>query len=187
MKIILLRHGRTQGNLLRRYIGGRTDEPLIPQERERLRALHAPKADRVFASPLLRCMETAAILYSDQEITKVPDLRECDFGRFENHNYQELKDEPAYQAWLDSNGTLPFPEGESRRDFTSRCVRAFEDAVQDLPEGDHAFVVHGGTIMAIMERFARPQGDYYDFQVSNGAGYILNMEDGSYRICKLDI
>ena len=33
--------------------------------------------------------------------------------------------------------------------------------------------------MSIMEAMARPQGNYYDFQVKNGCGYILK-EDGSY-------
>ncbi len=36
-----------------------------------------------------------------------------------------------------------------------------------------------GTIMAIMEAMAFPRGDYYDFQVKNGSGYILN-HDGTY-------
>ena len=41
-------------------------------------------------------------------------LKECDFGLFENKSYEELSDCPEYQAWIDSNGTLPFPK-ESRR------------------------------------------------------------------------
>lgn len=31
MKWLLIRHGQTQGNVERRYIGCRTDEPLCPQ------------------------------------------------------------------------------------------------------------------------------------------------------------
>ena len=34
--------------------------------------------------------------------------------------------------------------------------------------------------MAIMEAMAIPQGNYYDYQIKNGSGYILN-EDGSYK------
>ena len=31
LKLILIRHGETQGNKLKRYIGKRTDEPLCPE------------------------------------------------------------------------------------------------------------------------------------------------------------
>lgn len=44
-------------------------------------------------------------------------------------------------------------------------------------------VIHGGTIMAIMERFAKPAGSYYDYQAQNGRGFILN-RDGSYEVFK---
>ena len=47
-------------------------------------------------------------------------------------------------------------------------------------KADCAIVAHGGTIMAIMEKYARPKGGYFDFQVRNGEGYIL-YEDGSYE------
>ena len=45
---------------------------------------------------------------------------------------------------------------------------------------DCALIAHGGTIMAIMEAHARPQGNYFDFQTGNGEGFILR-EDGSYE------
>ena len=59
-------------------------------------------------------------------------------------------------------------------------MRAFEAIRQAAGEEDCALVAHGGTIMAIMERWARPAGGYYDFQAANGAGYRLEA-DGEYR------
>lgn len=182
MEFVLIRHGRTRGNLEGRYIGCRTDEPLLPEERARMGNTEYPAVDAVFASPMRRCMETAALIYPDHVVRCVSDLRECNFGAFENRNYEELKDEPAYQAWLNSGGEAPFPGGECRSAFSARCVRAFEETVRNLPQGRYAFVVHGGTIMAIMERFALPRRDYYDFQLKNGEGYIL---DGSGKYQKL--
>lgn len=181
MKYILIRHGKTQGNLERRYIGCGTDEPLCTEGIEGLRSCAYPAADSVFCSPMKRCVQTAEMIYPEMPRRIVEDLRECDFGAFEGRNYAELKDEPAYQAWLDSGGEAAFPNGESRGVFSLRSVRAFEKAIGDLMEGTYAFVVHGGTIMAIMEHFARPKGDYYDFQVQNGKGFILN-SDGSYEV-----
>ena len=37
--------------------------------------------------------------------------------------YEELKDREEYQAWLDSGGTIAFPEGEEQKEFRSRCVK----------------------------------------------------------------
>lgn len=82
-----------------------------------------------------RCVETAEILwpgFDQKKMQKVTDLRECDFGDFENKNYKELSGNGDYQAWIDSNGTLPFPNGESMDAFKSRCLEAFARIVEEV-------------------------------------------------------
>ena len=177
MKWVLIRHGQTQGNREHRYIGCRTDEPLCPEGRAALAGRQYPPAKHVFVSPMKRCLETVAILYPDVPVTVVEDFRECDFGDFENRNYAELNGRTDYQAWLDSGGELPFPNGESRAAFARRCVNAFERI--RFQQEDCALIAHGGTLMAVMEACAQPAGSYYDFQVGNGEGFVLD-EDGSY-------
>ncbi len=179
MKVYLIRHSITEGNLKKRYIG-RTDEPLceagVRLIRERLARRCYPNAEKIYVSPMKRCVETAALIYPGRTFTVAEELRECDFGIFENKNYQELADCPAYQEWVDSGGVLPFPGGESLEAFAGRCCRAFGLAVQDCMEEGLpcvAFVVHGGTIMAIMGKYAVPRGNYYDYQTGNGEGYEL--------------
>ena len=63
MKWVLIRHGKTQGNLEYRYIGSRTDESLCPQGIAELKQKQYPAVVRVFVSPMKRCLETAAFLY----------------------------------------------------------------------------------------------------------------------------
>ena len=179
MNWILIRHGKTRGNLEKRYIGCRSDESLCPEGAAELEQRVYPSAGQVFASPMQRCLETAEVLYPGLPVQVVPDFRECDFGEFEGKNYAELNGREDYQAWIDSGGELPFPGGESRETFSARCLNAFAELQKKAPRDDCALVVHGGTIMAIMEAFARPRGSYYDFQVPNGCGYILH-EDGTY-------
>ena len=178
MKWVLIRHGKTQGNLEHRYIGGRTDEPLCTAGIAALKERTYPAVQRVFASPMKRCLETAALLYPGVPVEIIKDLRECDFGDWENKNYAELNGSADYQAWIDAGGELPFPGGESRAMFAARCVAAFE-SIREQTE-DCALIAHGGTIMAIMERYAHPCGSYYDFQVGNGCGFLLHA-DGSYE------
>ena len=184
MRWVLIRHGQTQGNLEHRYIGCRTDDPLCAAGREALRLGRYPPASRVFASTMRRCIETAAILYPGIQAELVPDFRECDFGAFEGKHYTELSGRSDYQAWIKSGGALPFPGGESRDAFAARCVRAFEHLRDQAFQEDCALIVHGGTIMAIMERFALPRRGYFDYQVSNGEGFVLN-PDGTHE--KLEI
>ena len=177
MKTVLIRHGKTMCNLEGRYMGCGIDEPLCEEGKSELRTLRVPKVDKVFASPMRRCLETAAILYPENTVEIVEDFRECDFGSFEGRKFAELNGDPTYQRWLDSNGELSFPNGENKTAFSTRCVRAYE-RIRSKYEGECALIVHGGTIMAIMEKYARPQKGYFDYQVKNGHGYILK-DDGS--------
>ena len=59
MKIILIRHAKTDGNKKGRYIGV-TDELLAHDTR--IEKTY-PKADAVVSSPLMRCVQTAKLIY----------------------------------------------------------------------------------------------------------------------------
>ena len=194
-ELILIRHGKTAGNLLGRYIGSRTDEPLCDEGREGLAGKKLPEVERLYVSPMKRCVETAEILwpgFDRKKMQKVTDLRECDFGDFENKNYKELSGNGDYQAWIDSNGTLPFPNGESMDAFKSRCLEAFARIVEEVSGAEQEWiasgktgifragiVVHGGTIMAILEQYGYPKAAYFDYQVKNGCGYRLTPVEGT--------
>lgn len=193
MLIELIRHGRTAGNLEHRYVGS-TDESLLEetiQELEKRRGSF-PVPDALIVSPMKRCMQTAEGLFPGIAKKVVPELKECEFGAFEYKNYKELQDDEQYQAWIDSNGTIAFPGGESREQFISRCSSAFVAVCkQALMEGYEriAFVVHGGTIMAILDQFAEPHKDYFEWQVKNLEGFegILLEENGSIKIREIRV
>lgn len=181
MRIIFIRHGKTAGNLEKRYIG-RTDEPLCSEVKNELRLHSYPAADMVISSPMKRCTETAELIYPDKKIVICDDLRECDFGDFEGKNYTELSGNADYQRWIDSGGKTAFPNGEDHESFTKRCILAFEKAASDNIGRSAAFVVHGGTIMAVLEKYAYPKRDFYDFQVKNGCGYITEFNGENIEI-----
>lgn len=84
-----------------------------------------PDCKRIVSSPMKRCVQTARFIYPDKPIEICEKLRECDFGDFENKSYEDLKDNADYQKWLDSSGTMPFPNGEAHEDFVNRCVEDF--------------------------------------------------------------
>lgn len=176
MKILLIRHGRTKGNMEHRYVGS-TDEALllesevwIKENRERY-----PKPDQLFVSPLQRCVRTAELLYPEAEMQIEPELRECEFGAFEYKNYIELQGNADYQAWIDGGGVSGFPGGESRAEFTARCSRAFAECCSKAERKADmllGFVVHGGTIMALLDQFSEPHKEYFSWQVKNTEGFL---------------
>lgn len=173
MKIVLIRHGKTRGNLEKRYIGV-TDEPPCAEGIAELSGRRYPDCELVIASPMKRCIETARLIYPNKELVICDGLAECDFGDFEGKNYIELSGNADYQQWIDSGGVLPFPNGESPDDFKARCVRGFDEMISRYSErGLIAFVVHGGTIMAIMERYGEPGSKFYDYQIENGEAVEL--------------
>ena len=205
IELYLIRHGATKANREHRYLG-RTEEPLSEEGREALKAFQKKgiypdpaSLQALFVSPMERCRETAELLFGDCEQHMIPEFREMDFGLFEGKNYQDLRGNAQYQAWIDSNGTLPFPKGESREDFIARCRRGFEEMLRIVTaEGisrneerkNIAAVVHGGTIMAVCSSFT--DGEYFDFQIGNGEGYRCKVTVGQpsgeiqiNELCKL--
>ena len=186
MQVILIRHSKTPGNAQSRYIG-RTDEPL---SREGIALAEQIGADlsvgTVYVTPLQRTRQTAAILFPKAAQIVVDDLREMDFGDFEGRNYAEMEHDAAYRAWVDSGCLTPCPNGEGRPAFSKRVCAAFESVIRHAAErGEEilTFVVHGGTIMAIMERFVQPKQDYYSFSVKNCQGYRCRVEtDGELTL-----
>lgn len=180
MEIMLIRHFMTQGNLYHRYIGT-TDESLLPGQN--VRSMY-PDVRAVAVSPLKRCTETAKLIYPGVRRYACRELRECDFGIFENKSYEELKDHPDYQRWLLSGGKIPFPGGEGMEEFCERCVKGFCDMTEKFMEEDYgsvAFIVHGGTIMAVLDRFAHHKEGFYHWQVENGEGYRAKLDEKQWR------
>ena len=173
MLVYLLRHGKTAWNLEGRY-QGRSDIPLCEAGRGALKpAGFVP--ERVYVSPMKRAAETAQLLFPGVQPIVVPGMEEMDFGAFEGKSFRDLADDPAYRAWVEGNCTAPCPGGEGREDFSRRVCAAFEGLMARERE-QLVIVAHGGTQMAILERYGRPYRDYFAWQSPNGGGFLLEAE-----------
>lgn len=179
--IYLIRHGQTEANEQHLYCGS-TDLPLSPAGREALKALHYPveNAD-FFTSGMLRTEQTLEILFGPVPHEILPEFREIDFGAFEMHSYDQLKEDPAYQIWItgDNDRNVP-PGGESGVQMRTRVLAAFH-ALQRRA-GNVVLVTHGGVIAAIMETLFPEAGkNRYQWQPKPGYGYCLT-EEGYFPI-----
>lgn len=181
MIINLIRHGKTAGNIAKKYIGT-TDEPLCPEGISEIKRINYPACDIVISSPMKRCIQTAEIIYPDKKIIIREGLKECDFGDFEGKNYIQLAGNADYQKWLDSNGTATFPNGENPENFRKRCCQTFLEIVNNYNNIAVSMIVHGGTIMSVMEKFAVPERDYYGWSVKNGSGFTVEYSAGKIAV-----
>lgn len=183
-KLHLIRHGLTRGNLEGLYIGSGTDLPLCKEGKESLSRLQDqftyPVVDTVFTSPLSRAVETAQILFpAATHKMEVQDLREMDFGVFENRPMSELVKDPEFAAWMDpSSHTVP--EGaENRADFYRRTgdalMKMFEYMMK-MGITEAACVTHGGVIMSMLAQHAFPQRKPEDWMADPGCGYTVRCD-----------
>lgn len=173
MELMLIRHAATAGNKAKRYIGV-TDEPV-------LRIDCVPSfyfnPEMVFCSPMLRCRQTAETLFNAVPHIIVDGFCECNFGDFEGKTYEDLKDVPAYQAWLGKNCESAPPNGEALTEVRERVLSGIK-AISAIFTEKAACVVHGGTIMIIMQSLFG--GSLFDWQVKNLDGYILRGIEGNW-------
>ena len=178
MLIYLLRHGRTEYNAQKRYQGQR-NIPLSAEGLARLRqADFCPEV--VYVTPLQRTSQTARVLFPGAKLVPVEGLKEMNFGRFEGKTFVHVEQDPEYLEWVRENETSPHPDGERHSDFCSRVCTAFADlADKALAEGQERLVIlaHGGTQMAVMERFALPRRSFQEWCGPNAGGYLLDARD----------
>lgn len=183
MQVILMRHSITAANLKRLY-NGRTDDPLCSEGVERALSSGTDlTVKHLYSSPMKRAIQTARIKFPNANITVCDDLREMDFGDFEGRGYEELKQDKAYQSWIESGGTLQCPNGEKMSDFSYRVCRTFDAIVRKsvvMGENKLIIVAHGGSLMAIMDRYGRPARPYYEWYVDNCCGYGAYLDETTW-------
>lgn len=168
----MMRHAATAGNERHCYVGRRTDEPLSARGIEQCRRVVAlPNVRRVYASPLLRARQTAALCFPRAQVVCVSGLEEFDFGDFEGRTADQMENDVAYRAWVQSSCEGRCPGGESLQEFVERTKVALNDVLLEAHmrgEEQVVLVLHGGTIMAALDGF-------YSKHVDNCEGYVASV------------
>lgn len=181
MKLILVRHGVTKENLERRFLGV-TDVPLAPEGAAQAveAARRMPAVDHIYVSPLIRCRQTATLVWPTVGQTVIPELRETDFGPFEGKTHEELQDDPLYDQWLSyPDDPTIVPRVENIVACALRATRALEElTARAKADGCECVgvVSHGGTLMSMLTRHGRPTRDYYNWRMDNCSGYVAELD-----------
>lgn len=180
--LYMIRHSITEANLRRLYYGA-TDVPLCEEGHALCRSLRGSytlPADVSFAcTGLSRTSETLRDLFGDVPFDVLPQLQEMRQGKFEMRCYDELKDDPDYQAWLnDQTGSFVIPGGESNAQFADRVVGCIRELGRTR-DGSLFVVSHGGAIASAMHNLFRDETrTFYDWIVHACEGYVIFFRDG---------
>jgi probable phosphoglycerate mutase len=175
-RIALVRHGQTDWNLQRR-IQGSSDIPLNETGRAQARhtgaVLSGRQWDAVYASPLVRAMDTARLI---AEASGLPEpeplegMQERRYGAAEGLTGEEI-----LSRFPDG---APIPGQETRADVVERALPALEDLGRRHPDSAFIVVTHGGVIASLVRHVtdhALPapgdviaNGSVHDFEFLNG-------------------
>jgi broad specificity phosphatase PhoE len=181
LAVLLIRHGQTEFNARKRFCGGRSDPPLDQLGRtqaQKLAERFAGEVDRVYASPQLRAIETAAVL---GEAIVIEELRELDQGALEGREFHPALTEHAdfFRAWKRDPSQIPVPGGgESMGALADRAARGMSRIVSDHhadPRGRTvAVVAHQMTQAAFVCRaLGKPLRRWPEFELRNATANLL--------------
>ncbi|MCQ2454656.1 MAG: histidine phosphatase family protein [Clostridia bacterium] len=186
-KIHLIRHGLTDANTEGRYVGLKSDLPLCPQSVKELKTLKEnndyPQIDALYTSPLLRCKQTASLLFPGFEPKVIDELAEYDFGEFEGKTASQLEVNESYLEW--TSGKIPAPPGgETSTDFIKRQALGLNRIVRDMMDNgifESAAIMHGGAIMMLLANCAVPRKRSVEWTSEPGRGYSILITPSLYH------
>lgn len=140
-RILLIRHGETDWNRIRRF-QGRSDIPLNQKGRDQARALALALKDEplmaMYSSPLVRATETARIIkvfHPSISLYNEEGLVEMDLGDFDGMEAQRWAAQyPDFRkAWQENPASVKMPGGESLEEVQIRAIDTLERITQHYP------------------------------------------------------
>ncbi|WP_280142837.1 histidine phosphatase family protein [Paenibacillus sp. 453mf] len=182
LDLYLVRHGRTQWNMEKRYLG-HTDVPLLSNAASELKPLRLHiEQERltfqyVFVSDLIRAVHTLQIIAPHLVDQAIRDhrIREYHFGEWEGSTYDMLKSNPAYRSWIDHPERITPPGAEAFTAFRERVSQFVDNRLLPILENKHGMdhrsehtcaskdisypkvlmVTHGGVIRQLMSTYVQ--------------------------------
>ena len=158
VRVILVRHGETEWNRLRRIQGSNSNIPLNETGKQQAESLalrlKSEPIKAIYSSPLQRSLDTAQAIarYHQLEVHLEPDLREFNLGELEGTKIEHLG--KSYREILITNSQgelLPrVPGGESLREVQQRAWSAVQRLVSQHPEGIIVVVGHYFALLTII-------------------------------------
>ncbi len=193
LKLLLVRHGLTQWNQEKRYLGS-SDIPLNAVGKKDAHSLSerllSESIDQIISSELIRAIDTATQIAAGREISVVIDARlnEINFGVFEGLTFSEAQSKypKMLNTWL-KDYDLPPDNGQSFSSF-SETVIDFMDYVKTIDEEKTILIVsHGGVIREILRlTLELPQEKHWSFKIDPASLTEIQFNEGHATLIKLN-
>jgi broad specificity phosphatase PhoE len=156
-RLYLIRHGATTLSAEDRFAGS-IDVDLSDEGRRQVERLSARLADEkvaaVYASPLRRCADTAAVIGTPHALTPVlrDGLREIAHGRWEGMRRAEVEAQFAeeYAAWEADPFTFAPEGGECGLNVLARALPVIREIVLAHEGGNVVVVSHKATLRLVI-------------------------------------
>jgi probable phosphoglycerate mutase len=192
MRILIVRHGETEWNRLRRF-QGRSDVPLNQKGKEQALALAlALKKESftaMYSSPLSRAMETAGFIKSfHPSIPLIPEegLIEMDLGEFDGIGAKQWGAQyPDYRkAWQDNPSTVKMPGGESLKEVQIRALNTLKRITKPYVEGSTLLLcTHNFVISSILcHALEMPLDRFREIRQGTAALNIIHKQGERFRV-----
>ena len=184
-RIVLVRHGETEGNSRDRMIGS-GDPSLSAEGRDHMlrarAALVGHVVDALVTSPARRAFQSASVLTGGAPARLEPDFREIHFGRWEGRTLAEIEaaDPALCRQWREVGADFEYPGGELRAAFRSRVQRGLERLLASGATGA-LVVTHKGVIREIVRLLVGALDDR-ERPALGEAIVLTRAPDGSWRL-----
>ncbi|MGI5839949.1 MAG: histidine phosphatase family protein [bacterium] len=181
LRMLLVRHGESMGNVDRKF-SGYTDDELSTLGKEQAKKVAArlreEKIAAVYASDLTRAYDTAAAIAAEHglPVEKIPGLREINFGDWDGVLAAEItaKWGEELARWREDPLLVRAPGGETYTEVKERFLTALESIAARHQDGTVAVVTHGGPIAALYCGLLQKR--FYECAVPNTA--VCELEFG---------
>lgn len=194
MKILFVRHGESEANLLRVISNRGWQHGLTDRGRSQAaalaRKLRGVVVTRLYTSPLLRAVQTAEILGGELGVgyQATEALREFDCGIAEGKSDQESWDlyHAVWRDWLEQGRWERRIEGgESYLEVRARFVPFIEQLLESAGDpGSAVLVGHGGLFQAMLPLvLMNIDPDWISAHPIANAGFIVAETDTAGLIC----
>ncbi|MGA2410851.1 MAG: histidine phosphatase family protein [Candidatus Binataceae bacterium] len=181
-KLIMIRHGESEGNRDRRFspspeielteIGRRQAHDVA----QRIRLLFKPAI--IMSSPFRRARQTSAIIAAELNlpVEVVNEIHERDLGALRGESYDRLREmvrqDPRYDP---EQGWMWRPDGgESYDDVRQRVTAAIDRVRARFPQEEVVIVSHGGVMLSM---WAHVTGKWKGAHLPANCGIVLFEHD----------
>ncbi|OGE85562.1 MAG: hypothetical protein A3J48_04555 [Candidatus Doudnabacteria bacterium RIFCSPHIGHO2_02_FULL_46_11] len=154
MKILLIRHGESTGDIENRY-GGTYDDHLTDKGKSdaaiTAEKLISKQIEAIYCSPKIRAKEAAQIINSKLNLpfNVIEGLEERDYGILNGIDKDEAKQKYPEIVEQHKNIYNTDPEGESYEDFKKRILTTLTNIIGNNNYKTIAIITHGGPIKLI--------------------------------------